>query len=796
MMQLWGILAVLAVLCPASGATLKLRGVDRTYTIAPHHDAGLPLPQSTHELGQMEMRPERRAGRRLGEGPELTPLFPGYGTHFAYAYVGTPPQRQSLIVDTGSHFTAFPCEGCKKCGKHTDNYFSVKNSTTAVIPSCDNKTCSMTQGYTEGSSWKAYTVQDKLWVGGLSLARMPMANALSMDFTFGCQTESTGLFVSQLADGIMGMSSAPDTLPQQLLKAKITPTTVFALCFRVGGGIMTLGGVDQKIHSKNKIDYAVMPANSNGWFAVILQSVSVKSETGSGYTPIATNSSVFNTGSGAIIDSGTTDIYLPKSVAPAFKDAFKSSGITYTDKTFKATPEQLRGLPSIMFSLKRVGDDNLKTVDITLTWGSYLDKVGDDEFTMRILFTEKTGTVLGSNFMSGRNVIFDADGGRVGFAVSTCNYEDFDPNEINIIKPAKLPGDCVPTQVPLNECTAYCDKQDAAYVAVGEQKWGNKCDSSAAPPSTVRPCSQNCSVNTAVRGNPECPDKPWTDCTHACLKSRQVVPSTDPLMVKGKCNYHLQTSTCYAGMCPILDGDMLIYIDLRVQLEPWRWSYIYSEYFFSAMTALFALKINSVELLNDAGNEYTVGTKLHFKIRLKAKDYADVTSMSAQSDEIVMAVRSGGFGERLMRALDETAVKTDVGMSRFGWMEGDDIKVLSAVALPMGGIRDKETILEESTAPSAEDINLVLLGVALAAILVLVVLGVLHMRLRHAHWLYEKDKGGLTRGGRALHKIMNQVTSAVTGKEEEKVGASHLRQANQEIEMGTRKGLMDEDLED
>jgi hypothetical protein len=33
------------------------------------------------------------------------------------------------------------------------------------------------------------------------------------------------------------------------------------------------------------------------------------------------------------------------------------------------------------------------------------------------------------------------------------------------------------------------------------------------------------------------------------------------------------------------------------------------------------MNVNSVELLNDAGSEYTAGTKLHFKIRMKAKDY-------------------------------------------------------------------------------------------------------------------------------------------------------------------------------
>jgi len=35
-------------------------------------------------------------------------------TFFVFAatvWVGTPPQRKSVIVDTGSHYTAFPCVG-------------------------------------------------------------------------------------------------------------------------------------------------------------------------------------------------------------------------------------------------------------------------------------------------------------------------------------------------------------------------------------------------------------------------------------------------------------------------------------------------------------------------------------------------------------------------------------------------------------------------------------------------------------------------------------------------------------
>lgn len=69
---------------------------------------------------------------------EDTPLFPGWGTHFAYVYVGSPPQRVSVIIDTGSHFTAFPCAECKNCGSHTDPHWDHHKSSTSAIVSCEN----------------------------------------------------------------------------------------------------------------------------------------------------------------------------------------------------------------------------------------------------------------------------------------------------------------------------------------------------------------------------------------------------------------------------------------------------------------------------------------------------------------------------------------------------------------------------------------------------------------------------------------------------------------------------------
>jgi hypothetical protein len=34
----------------------------------------------------------------------LSPLYAGYGTHYTYVYVGTPPQKQTLIVDTARYY--------------------------------------------------------------------------------------------------------------------------------------------------------------------------------------------------------------------------------------------------------------------------------------------------------------------------------------------------------------------------------------------------------------------------------------------------------------------------------------------------------------------------------------------------------------------------------------------------------------------------------------------------------------------------------------------------------------------
>jgi len=424
-------------------------------------------------------------------------LSQGYGTHYVTLWVGAPtPQRKTLIVDTGSHHTAFPCKGCHKCGEHhhTDKYFDPDASKTFRALTCreclwgatceavskkenenaitsanaeeeELRGCVFQQSYTEGSSWKAFQVQDSVFVGGKDVfsAADPIAKRYSVDFTFGCQTYSSGLFVSQLADGIMGLSQHDATLPRTMYNQGKLRNRMFGLCFRtemvvskkgISAGVLTLGGIDRRLDSTPMV-YAKNLARS-GWFTVYVKKLylrsgggqSAKLDSSETIIPIATDLYSMNSGKGVIIDSGTTDTYLHRSLLKPFNAAWKSiTGQSYSNLPIRLTRQQIAELPTILIQLMPYSsgfDNNLGSPDdIVGLVGSRLDEnspndiliavpathymeysPSKDVYTSRFYFTESRGGVMGANSLQGHDVVFDWETGRIGFAESTCKVSD------------------------------------------------------------------------------------------------------------------------------------------------------------------------------------------------------------------------------------------------------------------------------------------------------------------------------------------------------------------------------------
>ena len=126
--------------------------------------AALLYLAAASELVRVDLarRPRPGARRRLGQRVDASSseLVEGAYIHLAYLWVGTPPQRVSAIVDTGSGKPAWPCEPCGGCGTHTDPPFDASASSTA-------RTISGTwsQAYSEGSSWHAHRTQDVVRLG-------------------------------------------------------------------------------------------------------------------------------------------------------------------------------------------------------------------------------------------------------------------------------------------------------------------------------------------------------------------------------------------------------------------------------------------------------------------------------------------------------------------------------------------------------------------------------------------------------------------------------------------------------
>lgn len=409
---------------------------------------------------------------------QSVPLSQGYGTHYAHLWVGTPKaQRKSVIVDTGSHYTAFPCKGCENCGEehHTDSYFDPGLSSSFRALTCNNCQlgaickafkCVITQSYTEGSSWEAYQVQDLLYLGGNDILASvnPSSQSYGIPFMFGCQMSENGLFVTQLADGIMGMSAHDMTITKQLYDLKKIPDKLFSLCFRrelgtsrkgVTAGFMTLGGMDTRMDSSPLI-FAKNTATS-GWFTVYVKNILIRAGGGQSATSkiedsqhilkIPLDLNAVNSGKGVIVDSGTTDTYLHKKLSKSFVSVWKQVTKTeYNHKGIALTDDQVRRLPTILVqcqSFDYSADHTLGPPNDVIGYAGSLDSTSPYDlliaipasnymeyspttnlYTSRLYFTETQGGVLGANAMQGHNVIFDWENGRVGFAESSCNFAD------------------------------------------------------------------------------------------------------------------------------------------------------------------------------------------------------------------------------------------------------------------------------------------------------------------------------------------------------------------------------------
>lgn len=461
-----------------------------TYPLVPHHVQQMRRHRALEQFSvNVRAEEDHSLVRRRDIAQQMGALYQGYGTHYVDLWCGSPPQRQTVIVDTGSGVTAFPCTGCKNCGVpryHIDELFNVEKSSTfehntcaggcmTTRSHCSTSECKISMSYAEGSRWDAFEAIDTCYIGGpherplleaLGTEDLDprIANQFAFDLTFGCQTLLTGLFKTQMADGIMGMDSRNEAFWNQMYKAgKMGDDKQFSLCFsrsptaeRKGteAGALTLGGVDERLATSPMVYTPNASGGRSGFFSVRVRRVWMR-DGSAGESAMSTKKSpsqdvkglevphaLLNSG-GIIVDSGTTDTYWNRAIASAFENVFQQmAGRPYSNTAWSLTHEELLALPTILFQLEsseiaNADHDAFKTTglagsldpkhpnDVLLAFppSHYMEYDPDTgKYTSRFYATERGGSVLGANAMMGHNILFDADKDQIGWSESDCDY--------------------------------------------------------------------------------------------------------------------------------------------------------------------------------------------------------------------------------------------------------------------------------------------------------------------------------------------------------------------------------------
>lgn len=202
-----------------------------------------------------------------------------YGNIDEYAYwfvdllVGTPPQRVSLILDTGSGLAAFPCASCKHCGKHIDPNFDISKSSTAKWTpcgggcpgSCTGGKCSYHQGYQEGSAISGNWFRDWVRLGDAIQRNPPVYTKM------GCHNNENKLFYTQQANGILGIRGASTFFRELFSDKKHVKTDTFSMCLAEWGGRLVVGGSNSSYHTGKAVWIPVNPSS----YGVTLSSMKV-----------------------------------------------------------------------------------------------------------------------------------------------------------------------------------------------------------------------------------------------------------------------------------------------------------------------------------------------------------------------------------------------------------------------------------------------------------------------------------------------------------------------------------------
>jgi hypothetical protein len=324
--------------------------------------------------------------RRLQSNhPHTQKIYQGYGAYYVDIYVGSPPQRQTVLVDTGSENTGIPCSDCVDCGHdHTDPSFNQILSDSFQYLQCsechmgrcdvNDNTCKVRSEYAEQSAWEGKEIQDNVYLGASDTGKFDEHNRFHAKLF--CMESVGGAFREQLANGIMGLGATKGSFWRQMYDQGFIESKQFSICLdqhpisRSMVGRLTLGGVDERLgHTASTMNYMDF-SDLSGYYEVKIRQVHLTHKHGHPTTgafrgrnimegvtknetiTIDADERMMNQG-GVIIDSGTTGTLLTPEMKGAFDEAWEIiTGKPFPVEPIQISPKDLQNWPTVVLQMR------------------------------------------------------------------------------------------------------------------------------------------------------------------------------------------------------------------------------------------------------------------------------------------------------------------------------------------------------------------------------------------------------------------------------------------------------------
>ncbi|KAJ0030342.1 hypothetical protein Pint_12545 [Pistacia integerrima] len=347
----------------------------------------------------------------------------GSGNYIVTVGLGSPKKELSLTFDTGSDLTWTQCQPCaKSCYQQKEPIFDPRVSNTYANISCSSTLCNALTSATGNapscaSSTCVYGIQygdSSFSVGFFAKDTISLTpTEVFPGFLFGCGENNKGLFGG--AAGLLGLGRDQISIVSQTATKynklfsyclPSSPSSTGFLTFGNGGGV------------SKSVQFTPLSTVSKGssFYGLDITGISV------GGQKLPIQPSVFSS-AGAIIDSGTVISRLPPDAYSSLRTAFRQKmskyptapALSILDTCYDFSKYTTVSVPTISFSFSGGVVVNLEVRGIF-----YVNSQSQVCLAFASNSDASDVAIFGNVQQKTLEVVYDAAGGRVGFAPKGC----------------------------------------------------------------------------------------------------------------------------------------------------------------------------------------------------------------------------------------------------------------------------------------------------------------------------------------------------------------------------------------